>query len=129
MNEAVDVVANFSATYSKAIGAMPHNIVSPQLRDTSTLHWLWYASINAYDRVAWPTKVHDGLCVTHYAPAADVLVHLLVPPDVIENGRHTGVVQLRVGTVNILSATDGPPAFLHITSPAVLSFCVFKPSS
>ena len=64
--------------------------------------------MNAWDRVAWPTKSPDGLCVTHYAPAAVSLVHPLVPPDLIDKGNHTGVVQLKVGTVNILTAADGP---------------------
>ena len=60
------------------------------------------------DRVAWPTLSPEGLCVTHYAPAADFLVHPLVPPDLIDKGNHTGAVQLKVGTVNLLTAADGP---------------------
>ena len=87
---------------------MPHNTVVPQLRDSTTLQWLWYASMNYWERVAWPTLSPEGLCVTHYAPPADFLVHPLVPPDLIDKGNHAGFVQLKVGTVDILTAADGP---------------------
>ena len=106
-SEAVDALAKFSATTGQPIGRVPQDPVHHDLRVQHNLHWLWTASISGRDRHAWPVLSIDGWCITDYPPAADHVVHPLVPP-VQEDKTRVGHVRLKIGSVNVLTLADGP---------------------